>query len=174
MKLTWLPNALTLSRWLIAPFVLVFALSGHWWVSAGLLYWAAFSDMIDGTLARWIGVANSEFGRQLDRYGDLILVTFATIGLMASHWTPIFLWVFLVGYISMIVLELGKRFFPKKTLRYRLCSQALLLYYLGLFWILIILFSIKANGGLSFWMVIVVVILTIVAFALKKSRVKAS
>ncbi len=74
--LTTLPNLLTLSRILAIPLVvLTFYLSAPWgpWLGCGLFVLAAFTDWLDGRLARaW--QQQSELGRFLDPIADKLLV----------------------------------------------------------------------------------------------------
>jgi phosphatidylglycerophosphate synthase len=167
---TWLPNALTLSRWLVAPPILLFGLSGYWWLATGLLYWAVFADMIDGILARKLGVA-SNFGVALDRYGDTLLMTLATTGLILTHRTPFWIGLFIFGLASLVLLEAGKRFLPVKSWPQIFSSQTLRLYYIFVSAALMILYWLVAGG--SVWLLIILAfIIAGVGLYVKRDRIK--
>ncbi len=83
--LTTLPNLLTLSRILVIPLlVITFYLAQPWgsWIGCALFALAAFTDWLDGRLAR-LWQQQSELGRFLDPIADKLLVAAALFMLAA-------------------------------------------------------------------------------------------
>lgn len=72
-KLT-IPNALSVSRLLLAPLCFIAVIQADWIVAASLLLLAVFTDMTDGWLARRRDQA-SALGGLLDHGSDAVFVT---------------------------------------------------------------------------------------------------
>ena len=86
--MSYLPNALSLSRLLLAALLLVAVQESQWWVAASLFAAAAITDLADGYLARRLGIA-SPLGGVIDHTCDAIFVTVALAALAAQallHW----------------------------------------------------------------------------------------
>ncbi|MBJ6978115.1 CDP-diacylglycerol--glycerol-3-phosphate 3-phosphatidyltransferase [Luteimonas sp. MC1895] len=89
MKLT-LPTWLTLLRILLIPvLVLTFYLPWQWsnFASAGVFALAAFTDWLDGWIARRYGMS-SAFGAFLDPVADKLMVATALFLIVQGHPTP--------------------------------------------------------------------------------------
>jgi cardiolipin synthase (CMP-forming) len=87
VNLKWIPNALSLARILVAPFVAVLIYLGmvrgdmlplQW--AFGLFVLSALTDWFDGYLARVLD-AKSELGGKLDLWGDKLLVGLTLVAL---------------------------------------------------------------------------------------------
>lgn len=99
-KLYWLPNALTVARILSVPLFIagILSLAFQWnlflgkaWVLLGLFVLAAFTDFLDGYLARKWQVV-SGFGRMIDPIADKLLVAGCLIAFcIAALGNPLFL-----------------------------------------------------------------------------------
>lgn len=99
-SLYWVPNALTTFRILMIPFLITGILSlafrwnlffGRAWVILGLFAFAAFTDFLDGYLARKWKVV-SGFGRMIDPIADKLLVAGCLIAFsIAALGNPLFL-----------------------------------------------------------------------------------
>jgi CDP-diacylglycerol---glycerol-3-phosphate 3-phosphatidyltransferase len=84
-------NLVTLSRILVAPLFLIFIFRDELWAkwTAGLLFaWGAFSEYLDGYLARRYGL-KTDFGALLDPFADKFLflsvfVSFVQLNLVPS------------------------------------------------------------------------------------------
>lgn len=93
-----LPNLLTLLRIVLVPvFALVYLLPGDaWYLFAAILFaLAAFTDWLDGYLARKLG-QTTRFGAFLDPVADKLIVVTALILLIGHHAD---LWLTLPGII---------------------------------------------------------------------------
>jgi CDP-diacylglycerol--glycerol-3-phosphate 3-phosphatidyltransferase len=75
-----LANRITLLRIALIPLSLAFLLTGFWGLSAAVFVLLAFSDAIDGYVARKYKQV-SELGKQLDPLADKILVLTLLVGL---------------------------------------------------------------------------------------------
>ncbi len=82
-----LPNILTLSRILLVPFFALLYLSGwegRYMATASLFALAAFTDWLDGYLARRLN-QTTPFGAFLDPVADKIIVSTALVLLVGHH-----------------------------------------------------------------------------------------
>ena len=98
-----LPNALTLSRLLLAGPLGYFILreNYHWALGVGLL--AGLTDALDGLLARRLG-ALSRLGAALDPIADKVLITVAFICFASTGLVPWYLALVVIGRDLVIVL----------------------------------------------------------------------
>lgn len=93
-----LPNFLTLSRILLVPvFVVVYVIPGEgtYLITAVLFALAAFTDWLDGYLARRLN-QTTKFGAFLDPVADKLIVVSALVVLIGHHHT---LWLTIPGMI---------------------------------------------------------------------------
>lgn len=119
MKIWTVPNSLTFIRIALIPcFVIIFYIPfpNHRWVVAALFLVAAFTDWLDGFLARHLK-QTSPFGEFLDPVADKLIVSTALVLLVSEHPS------FLVAIPSLVIVareivvsalrewmaELGKR-----------------------------------------------------------------
>jgi cardiolipin synthase len=88
----WLtiPNFLTLVRILMTPFILMELSQGRYMASGWMFGAAAFTDVLDGGLARRMG-EKSTVGQYFDPIADKILLSGIYIGLAMGHAVP--LWI---------------------------------------------------------------------------------
>ena len=68
-----LPNQLTILRMIAVPFFIGFFMTGHFWIALVIFIAAAFTDMLDGKIARARGLVTN-FGKIMDPLADKILV----------------------------------------------------------------------------------------------------
>lgn len=92
VSVNWLtiPNAFTLVRILMIPWILRELGRGHWLSGGWLLGGAAFTDLMDGGLARKYGWY-SKAGQYLDPIADKLMLTCVYIGLAAGGAAPLWL-----------------------------------------------------------------------------------
>jgi cardiolipin synthase len=88
----WLtiPNLLTFVRILMTPFILIALSRGQYMLGGWMFGAAAFTDILDGGLARRFGV-QSKIGQYLDPIADKILLACIYIGLALGHAVPVWL-----------------------------------------------------------------------------------
>lgn len=82
-----IPNLLTMLRVLLIPvFILLFYLPFSWsyWAASGVFAFAAFTDWLDGYLARRLEQSTA-FGAFLDPVADKLMVSVALVLLVAEH-----------------------------------------------------------------------------------------
>jgi CDP-diacylglycerol--glycerol-3-phosphate 3-phosphatidyltransferase len=87
--LNW-PNTITLVRIFLTPILLVFLLSPHGWypiIAAAIFLVAAFTDWLDGHLARATNQI-TRLGQLLDPIADKLLVTAALVSLVGRQQVP--------------------------------------------------------------------------------------
>ncbi|MYD98372.1 MAG: CDP-diacylglycerol--glycerol-3-phosphate 3-phosphatidyltransferase [Gammaproteobacteria bacterium] len=92
-----LPNILTIARIALVPvFALVYILTeGYYWIASMLFAAAAFTDWLDGYLARKLD-QTTPFGAFLDPVADKLIVVTALVLLIGNHAS---LWLTLPGVI---------------------------------------------------------------------------
>lgn len=105
-----LPNKLTLGRLILIPFfILTFYLdfTGHYLVSLGIFSIAAFTDFLDGYIARKYNLV-TDLGKFLDPIADKVLVLSALVVMLADPNTNLFTqfdkWIFICGGIGVAII----------------------------------------------------------------------
>jgi phosphatidylglycerophosphate synthase len=83
-QFSWLPNAISVSRILSVPVLVILAIRGAESAYATLLLLALLSDVADGWLARRWGLA-SPAGALLDSAADILLITAILHGIWQLH-----------------------------------------------------------------------------------------
>ncbi len=91
----WLtiPNLLTLARIAMTPFILIELSKGQYLIGGWMFGAAAFTDILDGLLARRFG-GQSKIGQYFDPIADKILLSCIYIGLALGGAVP--LWIVLL------------------------------------------------------------------------------
>lgn len=104
----WLtiPNLLTLARIVLTPFILIELARGHWLAGGWMFGAAAFTDALDGWLARGFG-AQSKVGQYLDPIADKLLLTCIYIGLTLGGAVPRWIVLLIVARDLWILLLSG-------------------------------------------------------------------
>ena len=102
---TWLnaPNTVTLIRLLLAPAVVVEILEGSHVAAAALFALAAFTDFLDGWVARWTK-ATTATGQYLDPIADKVLLTSVFVALAIQGSIPGWYVLLVLGRDVAIVL----------------------------------------------------------------------
>jgi cardiolipin synthase len=88
-----IPNFFTLLRIIMTPFILLELSRGHYMMGGWLFGGAAFTDVVDGGLARRFG-SQSKVGQYFDPIADKLLLTSIYIGLAMGGAVPV--WVVVV------------------------------------------------------------------------------
>lgn len=96
MKDINIPNAISLTRILVAPFFYFFFISGNRYL-VSLACWifilASLTDVIDGWAARRFGIV-TRYGEFLDPLADKVLTLLALVGFVQMHIIP--LWMLII------------------------------------------------------------------------------
>lgn len=88
----WLtPNIVTWLRVLSIPFIIYFLLNENYAIALPIFLMSAFSDAVDGSLARTRNLVTS-FGKMFDPLADKLLISTAAIILIPKHlgWAIVF------------------------------------------------------------------------------------
>jgi cardiolipin synthase len=104
----WLtiPNLLTLVRILLTPFILIELSKGQYMVGGWTFGGAAFTDILDGQLARRFG-GQSKIGQYLDPIADKILLTCIYVGLAMGGAVPLWIVLLIIARDLWILLLSG-------------------------------------------------------------------
>lgn len=104
-----IPNLLTLARVLMTPFILLELSRGKYLAGGWMFGAAAFTDILDGGLARRFG-GQSKLGQYFDPIADKILLSCIYIGLAMGHAVPVWIvvvifardfWILLLSAIAL-------------------------------------------------------------------------
>jgi cardiolipin synthase len=91
-----IPNLFTAIRIFLTPVILYTLATGHYLISGWIFGVAAFTDMLDGTVARRFG-GETKFGAYLDPIADKTLLSGIYIGLAAGRAVPLWLVIIIFG-----------------------------------------------------------------------------
>lgn len=165
----WLPNALTISRILLAFVVVWAAANGRWALGFWVFALALGTDFLDGLAAKKLH-AQTEFGRQLDRRADALISGGGLIGLAVAG--ELSWWAFVViSAVPGVISE--ERFYPFKTGVLHRLRPAISVTYLFGVWIFIGLTYLTEAYGWHWWYAALVLSVVVVAASLKRHRLRA-
>jgi cardiolipin synthase len=123
----WLtiPNLLTLVRIILTPFILVELSRGQYMIGGWTFGGAAFTDILDGWLARRFG-SKSKIGQYLDPIADKILLTCIYVGLAMAGAVPLWIVLLIIGRDLWILLlsSVALRFTEFRNLQPSLWGKA--------------------------------------------------
>src|SRR5579863_10232678 len=85
-----IPNLFTLLRVAMTPYILLALARGQYMIAGWTFGAAAFTDTLDGYIARRFG-SQSRVGQYLDPIADKLLLSSIYIGLMLGHAIPVWL-----------------------------------------------------------------------------------
>jgi cardiolipin synthase len=111
----WLtiPNLLTLVRIIMTPFILIELSKGQYMAGGWMFGGAAFTDILDGGLARRFG-GQSKIGQYFDPIADKILLSCIYIGLAIARAVPLWivvlifardLWILALSGVALSLTE---------------------------------------------------------------------
>ena len=101
-----IPNLFTLLRVAMTPFILLELARGEYMIAGWTFGAAAFTDTLDGYIARRFG-SESRVGLYLDPIADKLLLSSIYIGLMLGHAIPVWVVVVVFGRDLWILLLSG-------------------------------------------------------------------
>ena len=112
----WIPNALSVSRIILAPFIVISAVHHNWPAAFWLLLISLATDFFDGMLAKKLH-AETEFGKKiLDPVSDAVMSAAAVGGLvLQSHVLRNIFFIALPIIITGLIIKFFKHqtYFPK-------------------------------------------------------------
>ena len=107
------PNMLTIMRFIIVPFIVVFALHGNYIVAAIFLVLSGITDVLDGYIARKFNFI-TDFGKLMDPLADKCTQVATLIVLVVQQIIP--LWILIIVLIKEFLLVVGASFLYGKDL----------------------------------------------------------
>lgn len=110
------PNHVTLFRYASIPFILYFLIFGHNELGVGLFFISAFSDAVDGALARTRNKI-TDWGKLNDPLADKLLIS--SVGAVV---VSIFLNIYIIAIIIAIELVLILNAYLKMRKRFKIMS----------------------------------------------------
>ncbi len=113
-----LPNSLTVLRILASFVFLYYALTHQWKIAFPIFCAAAFTDMVDGTLARVLR-QRTRLGGFLDPTADKLLMFFGFLTLTLNRFIPWSLTAIIIARDLFITVGLAILKFKKVTIIYR-------------------------------------------------------
>lgn len=165
----WLPNALTLSRAALGVLALVATTNDNWALAFWLLYAAFTTDFLDGLAAKKLH-AQTELGKQLDRFTDGALSGLAGLGLVVAGIVP--WWLLVLGGLMASFLAIESLFIPRTGSLHRL-RPLLSVCYMVLSWVVLAwVYLVLAYGWSWGYPLITLGVLTISGL-LKRHRFRA-
>lgn len=109
----YIPNILTISRFVLIPFIVISLLSENYILSVILLSISALTDILDGFIARKFGLI-SNFGKLIDPLADKTTQVSILITLVFQNIIP--LWILVVIFVKEILMISGASFLYGKDL----------------------------------------------------------
>lgn len=109
----YVPNILTIIRFFLIPFIVVFALQDNYIVAAVFLILSGFTDVADGCIARKYNLI-TDFGKLMDPLADKCTQVATLIVLVVQNIVPI--WILIVVIVKEILLIAGASFLYGKDL----------------------------------------------------------
>ncbi len=107
-----IPNLLTYARMACALGVLIFGSQGRWDIGFPLFCVAAFTDMVDGSIARILG-QRTRLGAFLDPVADKLLMFFSILSLTGTGFLPMGLTALIIARdlfisVGLVILKVKK------------------------------------------------------------------
>lgn len=103
-----IPNILTIIRFLLIPFIIIFAIEGNYIATIVILIVSCLTDVLDGYIARHFNFI-SDFGKLMDPLADK--ATQITILSILSIQKIIPLWILLIVLVKEFVM-VARSIFP--------------------------------------------------------------
>ena len=107
------PNILTIVRFFLIPFIVIFALQDNYTVAIAFLILSGFTDVADGFIARKYNLI-TDFGKLMDPLADKCTQVATLVVLVVQEIIPI--WILMIVIIKEFLLVAGASFLYGKDL----------------------------------------------------------
>jgi phosphatidylglycerophosphate synthase len=164
----WLPNALTLSRGVLGVVAFVATTNDNWAFAFWVLWLAFTTDFLDGLAAKKLH-AQTNLGKQLDRFTDGTLSGLGALGLAAAGVLP--WWAFVVSGLMAGFLAFDRFFIPKTGALHRL-RPVLSVGYMLLYWVVLAWAYLTLAYGWSWGYPLITFGVLMIAGLLKRHRLR--
>jgi len=111
--LKYVPNILTMIRFIFIPFIVVFALQDNYIIAAVFLVLSGITDVADGFIARKFNCI-TDFGKLMDPLSDKCTQVATLVVLVVQEIIP--LWILIVVIIKEFIMVAGASFLYGKDL----------------------------------------------------------
>lgn len=101
------PNALTIVRFLLIPFILYFIFTGNYILGFVFFTLSGFTDILDGCIARKFNLI-STFGKLMDPLADKLTQIAVLSALVITHIIPI--WILVIVMAKELIMVIGASF----------------------------------------------------------------
>lgn len=102
------PNAVTIFRFITIPFVIYLLWSSFYFYGTILFFISAFSDAIDGALARTRNQI-TEWGKMYDPFADKLLIVSTSLILLLRYTHPFLAWSIAAMEVFIVISALYRR-----------------------------------------------------------------
>lgn len=108
-----IPNALTIIRFLLVPFIIIFCLQENYILAIILLILSGITDVLDGAIARKFNLI-TDFGKLMDPLADKATQISLLTVLVIEHLIPI--WILIIVILKEFCMVSGASFLYGKEL----------------------------------------------------------
>lgn len=167
----WIPNIFSLSRVIIAPFIVLNATHNKWNLALIFLIIGAATDLFDGALAKKLNAQSKIGAKIIDPLGDLFLTVGAVGGLVLTQSIS---WLFAISLaIIAAIAYLGTMAIAKPKPLKRFCVGFVPFYNIAIMIAVTATYAAKAFGTQALWLLIPAALLGIYAIKTKQHRLRA-
>lgn len=163
-----IPNMLTASRFVIAPFILVAALQDNWILGFWLVVIALLTDFLDGLAAKLLH-AQTKLGEHLDPIADFSFAAAGMAGIIFTGALP--LWVGIVMLVPALYVGYVK-FFLHQDQKIRIMQPMFSVPYLFAVWTVVTWYYAAQAYGWSWLYVPAALILLLLSAIPKRHRLR--
>jgi phosphatidylglycerophosphate synthase len=163
-----IPNLLTCSRFIIAPFILIAALQDNWQLGFWLVVIALATDFLDGLAAKAFD-AHTKLGEQLDPIADFSFAAAGMAGIIFTGGLP--LWVGLLMLVPALYVGYIK-FFLATDQKIRIMQPMFSVPYLFAVWTVVTWYYAAQAYGWAWWYVPAALLVLLLAALPKRHRLR--
>lgn len=103
----YIPNILTIIRFILIPFILVFIFTGNYLLGFIFFTLSGLTDILDGTIARKFNLI-SNFGKLMDPLADKLTQVSVLTSLVIEKIIPV--WILIIVFIKELIMIIGASF----------------------------------------------------------------